>query len=59
MQTHGVVEVNDVVSDVCDGLKVIGIVFLPDTLHLQVQEEALYHRVVTAVALSVLSPVLI
>jgi hypothetical protein len=33
MQTHGVVEVNDVVCNVRYGFSVIGIGLLPDTLH--------------------------
>ena len=42
VQTHVVVEADDVVSDVAGGLGVVGVVALPDTLHLQVQEETLY-----------------
>ncbi len=39
MQTDVVVEADDVVGDVPAGLGVVGVVLLPDTLHLQVHEE--------------------
>ena len=48
----GVVEADDVVCDVSDGLLGIGVVTLPDALDLQVQEEALHDCVIPAVSLS-------
>ena len=50
MQTNSVVKVDDVVCNVRDGFCVIGIVFLPNALHLQIQEETLHHRVIPAIA---------
>ena len=50
MQTHSVVEVDDVVGYVRDGFCVIGVVFLLYAFHLQIQEESLHHRVIPAVA---------
>ena len=50
VQPHAVVEADDVVGDVACGLGVVGIVTLPDTLHFEVQEEALHHRVIPAIA---------
>ena len=52
MQPHAVVAADDVVSDVARGLGVVGIVTLPNTLHFELQEEALHHRVIPAVALA-------
>ena len=50
VQPHAVVEVDDVVGDVAHCLGVVGVVALPNTLHLQVQEEALRHRVIPTIA---------
>lgn len=44
-----VVETNDVLVDIENGLRFIGIAALPDPLHFQGQEESLHHRVVPAV----------
>src|SRR5450830_153349 len=52
MQSHAVVEANDVVGDVSHGLAVVGVVALPNALRLEAQEEALHHRVVPTVALA-------
>ena len=52
VQPHVVVEADDVLGDVARGLGMVGVVALPDPLHLQVQEEALHHGVVPAVALA-------
>ena len=52
VQTHVVVETDDVVGDVVRGLSVVGVVALPHPLHLQIQEEALHHGVIPAVALA-------
>jgi hypothetical protein len=49
MQTHAVVEADDVVSDVIGGLAVIGVIALPDAFHFEVQEEALHDRVVPTI----------
>ena len=51
MQSHGVVEVDDVVGNVFHGFSVIGVLALPDPLHLQVQKETLGDSVVPAIAL--------
>ena len=45
MQSRAVVKANDVVSHIGHGFIVVGVVFLPDPLHLQVQKEALHDRV--------------
>ena len=45
MQSLAVVKVNDVVSNIGHGFAVVGIVFLPDSLHLEVQEESLHDGV--------------
>ena len=50
MQSLAVVEANDVVSDIGHCFAVVGVVFLPDSLHLQVQKESLHDGVVPAVA---------
>jgi len=50
MQAGGVVEVDDVVGDVALGLSVVGVGLAPEQLHLEVEEEALGHDVVPAVA---------
>ena len=50
MQSHRVVEVDDVVGHIMNGFAVIGVVALPDPLHLQAQEEALHHRVIPTIA---------
>ena len=50
MQPFAVVEADDIVRDVPSSLGVVGVVALPDPLHLQVQEEALHHCVVPAVS---------
>ena len=50
MQPSAVVEADDVVSNIVGGFCMIGVVLLPNSLHLQIQEEALHHRVVPAVA---------
>jgi hypothetical protein len=52
VQPGGVVEVDDVVGDVVDRFGMIGVIALPDALHLQVQKEAFHDRVVPAVALA-------
>ena len=49
MQPHKVVEVDDVVSHVVDGFAVIGVITLPNPLHLQIQDQALHHRVIPAI----------
>ena len=45
MQPEAVVKANNVVSDIGYGFCMIGIAFLPDPLHLQIQEEAFYYSV--------------
>lgn len=45
MQPVGVVEANDVMVDVIDGLGWIGITSLPYPLHLQGQEKSFHHRI--------------
>ena len=52
MQPYAVVKADDVVGDVSCGFRLVGVVALPYPLHLQVQEEALHHRVVPTVALA-------
>lgn len=49
MQPHKVVEVDDLVSHVVDGFAVIGVITLPNLLHLQIQEQALHHRVIPVI----------
>ena len=44
MQPDAVVKANKIVSNVVCCLEVIGIVFLLNPLHLQIQEDALHHR---------------
>ena len=46
MQSDGVVEADDVVSDIVDGLGVVGMAALPDAFHLQVQK----NRSITALS---------
>ena len=41
MQSLAVVEANDVVSNIGHCFAVVGVVFLPDSLHLQVHKESL------------------
>ena len=43
MQPSAVVKANEVVRHIGYGFAVVGIVLLPDPLHLQIQEEALHH----------------
>ena len=50
MQSRAVVKANDVVRHIGHGFLVVGVILLPDSLHLQVQEEALHNRVIPAVA---------
>ena len=45
MQSGAVVEAHNVVSHIGHSLAVVGVVLLPDPLHLQVQEETLHDRV--------------
>ena len=45
MQPRAVVKADDVVSHIGHSFAVVGVVFLPDPLHLQIQEEALHDRV--------------
>ena len=52
MQSLGVVEVHDVVSNVTLCLAVVSVLALPNALHLQVQKETLAHGVVPTIALS-------
>ena len=52
MKSCTVVKADNVVSNIVCGLQVIGVVLLPNPLHLQIQEEALHYRVVPAVALA-------
>ena len=52
MQSDGVVEADDVVSDIVDSLGVVGMAALPDAFHLQVQEESLHHGIVPAIGLA-------
>lgn len=50
MQTFAVAEIVDVVGDVDFGLGVIGVISLPNSLHLYVKEEAFGHCVIPAIA---------
>ena len=52
VQSHVVVEADDVVGNVCGRLGMVGIVTLPNALHLQIQEEAFHDRVIPAIALA-------
>ena len=52
MQSFTAVEADDVVSNVVCRLTVICVVFLPDPFHFKIQEEALHHSVIPAVAFS-------
>lgn len=52
MQPVCVVKADDVVGNVGGGLCMVGVVQLPNPLHLQVQEEAFHHRIIPAVALA-------
>ena len=45
MQPEGVVEAHDVVSNVRLRFCMVGIVALPNPLHLEIQEEALHHGI--------------
>ena len=45
MQSYAVVEAHAVISDIGHRFIVVGIVFLSDPLHLQVQKEALHDSV--------------
>lgn len=45
MQSKGIVEGHNVISNISLRLDIIGIVVLPSPLHLKNQEEALHHRV--------------
>lgn len=51
VQPHKVVEVDDVVIHVVDGFAVIGVITLPNPLHLQIQiqDQALHHRVIPVI----------
>ena len=50
MQSRAVVKANDVVSHIGHGVMVVGVVLLPDPLHLQVQKEALHNGVVPTIS---------
>ena len=45
MQSLAVVKANNVVSHIAHCFAVVGVVFLPDSLHLQVQKESLHDGV--------------
>ena len=45
VQTHVVVEADDVVGNVARGLGLVGVAALPDALHLKVLKEAFHHYV--------------
>lgn len=46
MQSHAVVEANDVIGSIGLRLAMVGIVTLPHAFHLEVQEESLHHGIV-------------
>ncbi len=48
----GVVKADDVVVDISDCLSGVGVVSLPDSLHLQIQEEAFHHGAIPTVSLA-------
>ena len=50
MQSYAVVEAHDLISDIGHRFILVGTVFLPDPLHLQVQKEALHDNVISAIA---------
>ena len=50
MQSYAVVEAHDLISDIGHRFILVGTVFLPDPLHLQVQKEALHDSVIPAIA---------
>ncbi|ANE55998.1 hypothetical protein A1356_05660 [Methylomonas koyamae] len=52
MQAPIVVKIDDIVGHVADGLGVVGILAAPDTLHFQIEKDALHDRVVPAVTLA-------
>src|SRR5258707_220614 len=52
VQAHGIVETDNVLGDVAPRLVVIGVLALPHAFHLQVQKEALHHRVVPTISLA-------
>ena len=52
MQPEAVVKANNVVSNIVACFCMIGIVFLPNPLHFQIQEEAFHDGVIPAVALA-------
>ena len=52
MKSCTVVKANNVVGDIGYGLKLIGIVLVPDPLHLQIQEEAFHDSVIPTISFS-------
>jgi energy-converting hydrogenase Eha subunit C len=50
VQPGAVVKANNVVGNIVCSLGVIGVVLLPNPLHLQIQEEALHHSVIPTIA---------
>jgi hypothetical protein len=50
VKSLGVVEVDDVISDIVNRFQMVGVMALPDALHFQVQKESLHDRVVPAIA---------
>ena len=52
MQSQGVVERHDIISDIADSLVVVGVVALPDAFHLQIEEESLHDGVVPTITLA-------
>ena len=52
MQSQVVVERHDVISDIADGLVVVGVVALPDAFYLQIEEESLHDGVVPTITLA-------